>query len=410
MGRTLLAAGTLATALLCSACGGSQKGGQVAKTTPTEASTPRTFADVVAQVRSGVIRVEVDTCDGSGVGTGILIGPRLVATVEHVIDGAQTITLKRAGKIVARGTVVGSDAARDVALVRTDHAITGYRFAFAKRAPRLGEDVAAIGFPLGLPLTVTRGSVSGMNRTIPIDGVERNRLVQTDAAVNPGNSGGPLMTDLGQVVGLVDLGTNQANGLAFAVSSSVAGPLIQSWTAAPQPVSAPACATPPQAQAAPAPPATTTGNSSIQTYTGQDFSIAYPAAWIVSAAEVNKGSYYDTTISPPGDRTLLLRVDENPTGGSSSLEAAAAPVIASLRKDPSYTELDLSHTSYQGGDALLWEFLVIERGVLLHKVDLFFIDPTTGSEWAILTQAPADQWTQDSSAFDTLRATFQATS
>jgi hypothetical protein len=58
----------------------------------------------------------------------------------------------------------------------------------------------------------------------------------------------------------------------------------------------------------------------------------------------------------------------------------------------------------------LWEFLVIERGVLLHKVDLFFIDPTTGSEWAILTQAPADQWTQDSSAFDTLRATFQATS
>jgi len=97
----------------------------------------------------------------------------------------------------------------------------------------LGDDVAAIGFPLALPLTVTRGSVSGMDRTIPIDGLRRRTLIQTDAAVNPGNSGGPLITDNGAVVGLVDLGTTQANGLAFAVSSQVARPLVQAWQAAP---------------------------------------------------------------------------------------------------------------------------------------------------------------------------------
>jgi hypothetical protein len=357
-------------------------------------------------VRSGVIRIEVDTCDGSGIGSGILISPHLVATVEHVIDGAQAITLKRAGKIVAHGTVIGSDPARDVALVRTDRPVRGYRFAFARRAPRLGENVAAIGFPLGLPLTVTRGSVSGLNRTIPIDGLKRNRLVQTDAAVNPGNSGGPLMTDAGQVVGLVDLGTDQANGLAFAVSASVAGPLLESWTAAPQPIAAASCQ-PPPARAAPAPRTTTTGTAAVATFTGEHFSIAYPSAWVVTSAEVNKGSYYDTTIQPPGDKTLLLRVDETPSAAASTLEEAAAPVLSALRRNSSYTELKLSHTSFQGEDALWWEFLIVERGVLLHKVDIFFIDPTTGSEWAILTQAPADTWTQDASAFDSLRNTFQ---
>jgi len=116
--------------------------------------------------------------------------------------------------------------------------------------------VAALGFPLGLPLTVTRGSVSGLDRSIPIVGLVRRRLVQTDAAVNPGNSGGPLLSsDTGVVVGLVDLGTSQANGLAFAVSAQVAGPLLQAWATAPQVVPAASCANsnpPPAATPAPA--------------------------------------------------------------------------------------------------------------------------------------------------------------
>jgi S1-C subfamily serine protease len=91
-------------------------------------------------------------------------------------------------------------------------------------------------------LTVTKGSVSGLGRTIPIANVKRRQLVQTDAAVNPGNSGGPLLaTDTGKVIGLVDLGSEQANGISFAVSSGVAGPLLRAWQIAPQPVAAAYC-------------------------------------------------------------------------------------------------------------------------------------------------------------------------
>lgn len=248
--------------------------GVVAGGCGSSASSPSSglgLPDLVAKVRSGVIRIEAAACDGTGaIGTGFLVGPRLVVTVEHVVERSSRITLKREGKRVATARVIGSDTARDLALLETSASISGYRFTFAPRAPRLGEEVAALGYPLGLPLTVTRGSVSGMNRTIPIAGVNRRRLVQTDAAVNPGNSGGPLLAiDGGEIVGLVDLGTNQANGIAFAVSSQVAGPLVAAWSSSPQPVSASDCGSspsPPATAAPPGPPTSTSTRASAASY------------------------------------------------------------------------------------------------------------------------------------------------
>jgi serine protease Do len=147
-----------------------------------------------------------------------LIAPRLVTTVDHVVADAETVTLKRGGAIIGSGTVLGEDPARDVALVRSSLPITGHVFQLSAAQPRLGEGVAALGFPLGLPLTVTRGSVSGLRRSVPIESIVRRNMIQTDAAVNPGTSGGPLLNAAtGDVLGLVDLGTTQANGLAFAV-------------------------------------------------------------------------------------------------------------------------------------------------------------------------------------------------
>ena len=234
------------TAALLTACGGSGTATVTVTTTTPSQSRPAaslSFPALVAKVQSGVIRIETTNCNGLGVGTGILISPTLIVTVEHVVTGATSIALLRNGRIIGHGTVIGSDPARDVALVRSSKAIIGYHFHLGSRAPLLGESVAAIGFPLALPLTVTRGSVSGLGRTIPISGVNRRNLVQTDAAVNPGNSGGPLVTDSGLVVGLVDLGARQANGVAFAVSATVAGPLIESWSVSPQPVPLMTCAT-----------------------------------------------------------------------------------------------------------------------------------------------------------------------
>lgn len=218
---------------------------------PSAQPASLTFPQLVSNVRSGVIRIEAATCNGASIGTGFLISPTLVATVQHVVDSATGIVLKRNGRVLGIGTVIGEDRARDLALVRTSKTISGYIFTLAPRAPALGEAIAAFGFPLGLPLTVTRGSVSGLTRTIPIDNIQRRDLVQTDAALNPGNSGGPLFSTAShEVVGLVDLGTNQANGISFAVSAAVARPLLTAWRQAPQPTPTATC--PGSYQAAPA--------------------------------------------------------------------------------------------------------------------------------------------------------------
>ena len=183
-----------------------------------------------------MIRIEANGCGTQDIGTGFLIGPRLVATVEHVVDGATSIKLVRNDQTLASGTVIGDDPVRDVALVQSAKPLSGHVFQLSPVAPALGDSVAALGFPFGLPLTVTQGSVSSTGVTIPIDGINRRDLIQTDAAVNPGNSGGPLLSlDTGQVDGLIDLGTTQANGIAFAVSAQVAKPLLEAWQAAPQP-------------------------------------------------------------------------------------------------------------------------------------------------------------------------------
>jgi S1-C subfamily serine protease len=239
-------------AALAAGCGGSDRATTVTVTTAptittqqtveTEAETP-TFPDLVKKVRSGVVRLEVTRCgEETGIGTGIIVGPRLVATVEHVVDSAARIDVRRAGKSLTTAVVIGADRARDLALLRTSKPIVGYRFIVVGRSPQLGEAVAALGYPLGLPLTVTRGTVSGLNRTIPIDDVRRRRLVQTDAALNPGNSGGPLIAvETGEVLGLVDIGSLSANGLAFAVSAQVARPLLAAWRTAPQPIALQRC-------------------------------------------------------------------------------------------------------------------------------------------------------------------------
>src|SRR5439155_27035692 len=118
------------------------------------------LADVVQRVKSGVVRIEVTLCSGGAparaIGTGFLVAPRLVATVEHVVAGASVIVVKRDGKKLATATVIGKDADRDLALVRLSRPVEGYIFKLTEASPRIGDEVAALGFPLGLPLTLTR--------------------------------------------------------------------------------------------------------------------------------------------------------------------------------------------------------------------------------------------------------------
>lgn len=108
----------------------------------------------------------------------------------------------------------------------------------------MGDVVAAIGFPIGGPITLTQGGVSGLHRSIRVEGQPRHDMIETDAAVNPGNSGGPLLEPDGTVIGLVDALDTAANGIAYAVPATQATNEVAGWQASPTPVPAANCATP----------------------------------------------------------------------------------------------------------------------------------------------------------------------
>jgi S1-C subfamily serine protease len=103
--------------------------------------------------------------------TGFLVGSRLVATVEHVVDGAASIVLKRNDKTLGSAQVIGEDPARDLALLERKNFVAGYRFAWPSRSPRSPNRWSRLAF--GLPLTVTQGSIRGLGRSIPIASVKR---------------------------------------------------------------------------------------------------------------------------------------------------------------------------------------------------------------------------------------------
>jgi hypothetical protein len=147
--------------------------------------------------------------------------------------------------------------------------------------------------------------------------------------------------------------------------------------------------------------------STTTSLVGDYFAIEYPAGWLVEAREVSKGSYVDTTVRSGRDPNKMLRVDVQPDATSVDVESNARQLQVALSSQPGYREVDFSPTDFQGYDAVRWEFYVSEDGVLLHKVDLFFVDDA-GNSVAVLTQAPAPSYRYWSGLFDEVRASFTA--
>jgi hypothetical protein len=141
------------------------------------------------------------------------------------------------------------------------------------------------------------------------------------------------------------------------------------------------------------------------TYSGQAFSIQYPAAWTVKSAEQHHAYGSDTTIVSATDPNTLLRVDVTTNPTTSNPLSAAQPVINALAQQSGYRQLDLTAGTFEGYPAEHWEFLVKESGVLLHKEDEFFTDTANGDSVAILTQAPAGQYRALANQLSTLRQT-----
>jgi len=163
------------------------------------------------QVLEGVVAIETD--QGTS-GAGFFVGPRCsVITNEHVISGATTIVLKTSQRHLYLGQVLARDAERDLAILTTN-APNCFALELEDANAAIGTEVFAIGNPLGLQGTVTKGIVSA-TRTIP-SGI---KYIQIDAGLNPGNSGGPLVNQRGRVLGVNTFKLRGYEGLNFAVAS-----------------------------------------------------------------------------------------------------------------------------------------------------------------------------------------------
>jgi serine protease Do len=216
--------------------------GTTAAETTTTATPVRSLEALYSDVENGVLRIVATTCDGSGVGTGFLVGPDLIVTAAHVVDGSVGIVVDDAGGSVT-GTIVGLDTELDIALVRIAQPSVGHVFDLASDLPATGATVAAIGFPLDEPRTLTVGTISGSERDITTQGGQHIvHLLQTDVAINPGNSGGPLLDSDGAVVGIVSAYYENAQGIGYAAAAGFARPLVDTWRTSSQRTSTTECA------------------------------------------------------------------------------------------------------------------------------------------------------------------------
>ena len=214
-------------------------------------SYSRTITGVVGQVAEAVVHIQVqkpaddrrrsDNRPGKtpaepklvpASGSGFIISTDgFVVTNNHVIENARDIRVALADGRTVSAELKGADPSTDIAVLKID--ISGLKaLSFAdSESLQPGQIAIAIGNPLGLQHTVTAGVVSALGRTLRAsNGRLIDDIIQTDASLNPGNSGGPLVNSLGQVIGVNTATIQSAQGLCFAVSSNlaafVAGKLI----------------------------------------------------------------------------------------------------------------------------------------------------------------------------------------
>jgi S1-C subfamily serine protease len=167
-----------------------------------------------------------DTSSGAGV---VVNAQGQILTARHVVTGAQTIEVTFADGTQTTAQIASEQPDTDIAVLTPAQPPSVIVPAVLGGGVRIGDDVYAVGHPLGLVDSLTAGVVSGLNRGVPIaGGTPLSGLIQFDAAVNPGNSGGPLLNRAGQVVGIVTALANPSDqtffvGIGFAVPIATAG-------------------------------------------------------------------------------------------------------------------------------------------------------------------------------------------
>lgn len=196
------------------------------------AEAPLTLQEIYQKVEPSVVGVMCESASSTCTGTGIIMSEDgYIITNCHVISGAHEITVELSDGEILGATIVGSDELSDLAVIKINaNGLPAAEFGNSDLL-QVGDEVAAIGNPLGLELknTLTNGIISAINRDIETDG-RTLTLIQTNAALNEGNSGGPLINSSGQVVGVNTMKmysvASTVEGLGFAIPISLAKPIV----------------------------------------------------------------------------------------------------------------------------------------------------------------------------------------
>jgi S1-C subfamily serine protease len=184
----------------------------------------RVVVRVAEQLRPAVVNLRTGRGRGQGSGSGILFTPDgFLLTNAHVVGDHERVRLRLNDGRELAGRLVGSDPWTDLAVVQAEASALPHGVLGDSTGLRVGQLVVAIGSPLGFESTVTAGVVSALGRTLrSITGHLVDNVIQTDAALNPGNSGGPLVDGRGQVIGINTAVIQPAQGLCFAIPVNMA--------------------------------------------------------------------------------------------------------------------------------------------------------------------------------------------
>ncbi len=184
----------------------------------------RVVVNVADKLRPAVVNLRSKSRRGEGSGSGILFTPDgFLLTNDHVVHGADPVRIRLSDGGELEGRVVGADPWTDLAIVQANSSGLPYASFGDSSKLRVGQLVVAIGSPFGFESTVTAGVVSAVGRTLrSITGHLVDNVIQTDAALNPGNSGGPLVDSRGQVIGINTAIIQPAQGICFAIPINMA--------------------------------------------------------------------------------------------------------------------------------------------------------------------------------------------
>ena len=173
-----------------------------------------------------------------GQGSGFIIDKQgHILTNNHVVEGAQSVEVTLADRKTYKATVLGTDKAHDIALLQINHAPDLQPATLADSTHLMvGQRVYAIGNPFGFQGTMTRGIISALRSVQLPAGMKIDNAIQTDASVNPGNSGGPLLNSHGEVIGITTMiagnpngGAEQSAGIGFAIPISTAKAVLDDF-------------------------------------------------------------------------------------------------------------------------------------------------------------------------------------